>query len=98
MSRVFSKQKLKAISEVEYHYENCIIRTSNKVEVEKVIINENQKCFKLASSSLLFSSDILNQIRQFGYNQGTRDLIYKGIPISTNNPKLMKFLQLLYQP
>ena len=60
MSRIFGKQKLKAISEVDYHYENCIIRISDKVQVEQAIINKNQKCFKLASSSLLFSRDILD--------------------------------------
>ena len=83
---------------MEYYYENYIIRISNKVEVEQAIMNENQKCFKLDFSFLLFSRDILDQIRQFRQNKGTRDLIYKGIPISTNNPKLMKFLQFLYQP
>ena len=59
-------------------------------------MNENQKYFKLASSSLLFSRDILDQIRWFEHNKGTRDLICESIPITINNPKLMKFSQLLY--
>jgi len=39
---VFGKYKLKAISEVEYYYKSCIIRTSNKVKVEQAIMNENK--------------------------------------------------------
>ena len=88
---MFGKHKLKSIFKVEYHYENYIIRTSNKVEVEQDIMNENKKHFKLASSLPLFNRNILDQIGRFGYNQGTRDLI------SMNNPKLMNFLQLLHQ-
>ena len=41
LRKVFSKRKLKSIKAVEYVRDSCIIRTSEKLEMENTIMSEN---------------------------------------------------------
>ena len=53
LKQVFRKKRLKLIKAVEYDKNRCLIRISNKIEMEREIIKENKARFKLSCSSLI---------------------------------------------
>ena len=47
---------------MEYARDKCLIRISNKLQMEQEIMNKNETRFKLAYTSLIFKWDIINSL------------------------------------
>ena len=62
MQRVFGKRRLQSIKAIEYVKDGCIIRTSDKLEMEMEIMSGNEHHFKLVYSSPIFDNNIIQQI------------------------------------
>jgi len=58
---MLSKRKLKSIDTIKYIKDGCLIRISNKLEMETEIMKENKSRFKLAYDSLIFKKSIINK-------------------------------------
>ena len=67
---------MKLITTVKLKRFESIIRVSEKVKVEKVIIEENSKRFILAHNSLVFHRKTINQLGRFRETIHTQLIIY----------------------
>ena len=63
---MLSKRKLKLIDAIKYIKDGCLIRISNKLEIEIEIMKENELRFKLAHNLPIFKRSIINKLGQFG--------------------------------
>jgi len=66
LKRVFKKRRLQLINTIEYTKGGCLIRTSEKLEMESEIMAENVHRFKLAYSSSIFDREIIEYIGKYG--------------------------------
>ena len=68
-----------------------MIQTSNKIEIENAIIDENLKWFELAYNSHLFSKEILPLFRDCGENKPIYNLRHNKTPLEIENNKIKSF-------
>ena len=68
---------MKSISVVEYTINRSIIRTSSQLQIEEAVMTENTLRFFLASSSPIFSSEIIERIGMCSEKKEVNNLVCK---------------------
>ena len=63
---VFGKRKLRSILAIEYTVNGSIVRTTNQIEIEEAVMQENTSRFLLAYFSLVFSKEIITDLGSLG--------------------------------
>ena len=96
LRKFFGKIRMESISAVEYTINRLIMRISSQLQIEEVVIIENASRFFLASSSSIFSSDIIERIRMYS-EKGVNNLVYNNIELITSNKEINYFLNLMCQ-